>query len=248
MLMSNERHGRIRARASLVSLLAAGSLACRPEEAVVLRLERDLLLREKEALEREAAGGGADVEDAAALVVVPATLVDQLIAVALPVQATIDDRFRITADSAHVDFRGGLALVRLAARVEWVDRENVSARIDVLGVLQVLDIEAGTGRLTSRVEILGFETSDVRVGSLAPPASRLLDALAERPAGDLNELLSRIEIPVRLAPTIRLPAVEEDEISIAGADIALEARIQKVRVGAGRLWVYIALGVPGPDA
>jgi hypothetical protein len=238
----------IRSPARLLALLVAGSFACRPDEPLVRRLERDLLLREKEALEREVARGDFDIADAAALAVVPETLVDQLLAVALPVQTTIDDRFRITADSARVDFRGGLALVRLAARVEWVDRENISARIDVLGTLQILDIEAASGRLISRVEILGFETSDVRLGALSPPAGRLLDDLAERPASELNELLSRIEIPVHLAPTIRLPPVEEDEVSIAGADIPLEARIQRVRVGAGRLWVYIALAVPGAGA
>lgn len=234
----------IRPRACLVALLAAGSLAC-GREGLVRRLERDLLLRQKEALEREIARGEVDVADAAALAVIPATLVDQLLAVALPVQTTVDDRFRITADSARVDFRGGLALVRLAALVELVDRENVSARLDVLGALQVLAIDTATGTLTSRVEILGFETSDVRLGSLSPPAGRLLDDFVERPASELNELLSRIDIPVRLAPTIQLPTVEEDEVSIAGADIPLRAHIQQVRVGAGRLWVYIGLAVPG---
>ena len=238
----------IHSPAWVITLLSAVSLACRSDEQLVRRLERDLLLREKEALQRELAHGDVDIADAAALAVVPATLVDQLLAVALPVQATIDNRFRITADSARVDFRGGLALVELGARVEWVHRENVSARVEVIGVLQVLDIEPGTGTLTSRVEILGLRTGNVRWGDLSPPAGRLLDELAERPASELNELLSRIEIPVRLAPTIHLPAVDEDEVSIAGADIPLEARVRQVRVGAGRLWVYIALGVPGPRA
>jgi hypothetical protein len=238
----------IRPSACLLPLLAAGTFACRSDEALVRRLERDLLLRQKEALQRELAHGDVDIADAAALAVVPETLVDQLLAVALPVQTTVDDRFRITADSARVDFRGGLALVGLGARVEWVDRENVSARFEVIGVLQVLDIVPGTGTLTSRVEILGLRAGDVRWGALSPPAGRLLDELAERPASELNELLSRIEIPVRLAPTIHLPAVDEDEVSIAGADIPLEARVRQVRVGAGRLWVYIALGVQGPRA
>src|SRR5688500_16175468 len=168
----------------VILLLAAWSYGCRPEEPLVHRLERDLLLRQKEALERDAALAEGDVAGAAALAVVPATLVDQLLAVALPVQTTVDDRFRITADSARVDFSGGLALVRLATTVEWVDRENVSARIDVVGALQVLAIEAATGTLTSRIEILGFETSDVRLGALTAPGGRLLDELAERPASE----------------------------------------------------------------
>src|SRR5687768_12360124 len=139
----------------VILLLVAWSYGCRPHEPLVHRPEGGLLLRRKEALERDAARGEADVAGAAALAVVPATLVGQLLQVALPVQTTVDERFRITADSARVDFSGGLALVRLATTVEWVDRENVSARIDVVGALQVLAIEAATGTLTSRIEILG---------------------------------------------------------------------------------------------
>jgi hypothetical protein len=234
----------IRPPVCLIALLVASSYGCRSEP-LAFRLERDLLLRQKAALEREAARGEADLAGAAALAVVPATLVDQLLTVALPVQTTVDERFRITADSGRVDFSAGLALVRLATSVAWVDRENVSARVDVVGALQVLDIDATTGTLTSRIEILGFETSDVRLGALSARGSRLLDELAERPATELNELLSRIEIPVRLAPMIRLPAVDEDEISIGAAEIPLAARVQQVRVGAGRLFVFIALGARG---
>jgi hypothetical protein len=158
----------------------------------------------------------------------------------------MDGRFRITADSARVDFRGALALVRLAARVEWLDRDNVSADIDVVGSLQVLEIDTVSGTLVSRVEILGFETRNVQLGALSPPAGRLLDEFAERPASELNALLSRIEIPVRLFPSIPLPTVAEDEISIAGMQIPLETRVQEVRVGAGRLWVYVQIGMTPP--
>jgi hypothetical protein len=234
-----------RAALALLALLAlAGFSACGPEEPLVRRLERDLLLREREALQRQAARADPAADEGAALVVVPATLLRELIAVALPVQTTVADRFRITAESARLDFQGGLALVRLDARVEWADRDDVSAAIEVIGVLEILDIEEASGTLTARVEILGFETGDVRLGALSPPAGRLLDELARRPASELNELLARIEIPVQLAPVISLPAVEEEELSIAAAEIPLEARIQQVRVGAGRLWIHIALGVP----
>jgi hypothetical protein len=231
-----------RAAAWLPVLIAGACFACGPDVPLVRRLERDLLLREKAALDHELTRAASDVANASALVVIPATLVDELLAVALPVQTTVDKRFRITADSARVDFKGGLALVRMKALVEWLGRD-VSARIEVIGALQVLDIEA-TGKLNSRIEILGFDISDVNVGALSGVASRLLDELAEQPASDLNELLSNIEIPVRLLPTIPLPAVEEPEVSIAAVDIPLETSIQHVRVGSGRLWVYIGLRMP----
>ncbi|MGH7504571.1 MAG: hypothetical protein ACRELX_02930 [Longimicrobiales bacterium] len=222
-------------------LLASSVLtnACADSVPLERRVERQLLLRQKEALVRELERSDDADHATAAIVVVPANLVHRLLAVAMPVQATIDGRFRITADSAAVDFRGGLALVRLAARAAWAGREDVSARVDVVGALQILDLEETSGTLAARVEILGFETREVRVGGLAPPAERLLNELAERPAGELNTLLDRIEIPVRLARAVTLPRVEEDEITIAGTAFPLRLRLHDVRVGHDRLFVYI---------
>jgi hypothetical protein len=239
----------IAGNAWLVATLCAAAwlTGCRPPAPLAQRVERDLLQREKAALERELARDSDDEHETGALVVVPATVVRQLIDAALPVQTTVADRFRITADSAAVDFRGGLALVRLSARVEWVDRESVAAAIEVLGALQILDIQESAGTLAARVEILGFQTQALQLGTLSGPAARLLDEFAERPASDLNALLNRLEIPVSLVQAIRLPMVEEDEISIAAVDVPISARLHGVSVGAGRLWVHIDIA-PAPAA
>ncbi|CAN5729523.1 hypothetical protein BH23GEM9_BH23GEM9_32700 [soil metagenome] len=222
---------------ALVVVLLVGG--CRPSEPLERRLERDVLERQKAALVREL---GRDMEhDAGDVVIsVPASLVDNLLEVALPVQIAVD-RFIITADSAHVDFDGGLALVRIAARVEWADRDNVSAAIELLGTLEILEIDE-SGTLAARVEILGFETG-VQLGALSAPAGRLLSEFARRPAEDLNALLSRIEIPVRLLPLIPLPAVDEDEVTIPAVDVPLDVRIRGVRVGGGRLRVHVNLAL-----
>jgi hypothetical protein len=223
----------------LTTLLCAG---CGPREPLAQRLERDLLLRQKEALQRELARGAEEL-DSDVIVVIPASLVDGLLDVALPLETVVGGRFRITVDSGRVDFASGLALVRLSALVEAADREDVSARVVILGTLQVLDIQE-SGTLATRVEILGWQTQDVRLGSLSPPAGRLLDEFAQRPASDLNALLSRIEIPVRIVPTIPLPRVEEDEVTIPAVDIQLTARLQEVRVRGGRMWVHIDVAMP----
>lgn len=230
------------ARAAALALALASLVSgCRPDEPLAQRLERDVLERQKAALERELEQ---DLErDAGDVVIsVPAVLVDELLAVALPVQTPVADRFVITADSARVDFDAGLALVRIAATVEWADRETISAPIEILGTLQILDIDE-SGTLAARVEILGFETGSVRLGAVSAPAGRLLDELAKRPAEDLNALLDRLEIPVRLLPLIPLPAVEEDELTIRAVDIPLDARVRGVRVGGGRLRVHVDLAV-----
>jgi hypothetical protein len=227
-----------RSTAFLVLLLAG----CGTREPLELRLERELLLRQKEALERELARPVAELESDV-VVVIPDALVDELLDVALPVEATVGGRFRILVDSGRVDFTGGLALVNLSAVVEAVQRDGVSARINLVGALQVLEIQE-SGTLTTRVEILGWRTQDVRVGGLSPPAGRLLDELAGRPASDLNALLSRIEIPVRLVPVIPLPRVQEAEVTIPAADIPITTRLEEVRVGGGRMFVHIDVALP----
>jgi hypothetical protein len=216
---------------------------CRPQEALDVRLERDLLLRQREALQRELERGDGELESDV-VVVIPSTLIDQLLMVALPVEAVVARRFRIMVDSGRVDFTGGLALVELSAVVHAVQREDVSARIGISGILQVLEISED-GALATRVEIIGWQTRDVRVGGLSAPAGRLLDELAARPASELNELLSRIEIPVRISPNIPLPRVEEDEVTIPAVDIPLAGRLQEVRVGGGRMYVHVDVHVGG---
>ncbi len=235
--MNQARHPLL--TAGLMALLCAG---CAQREPLAQRLERDLLLRQREALQRELSRAGEEL-DSDVVVVIPESLVDELLDVALPLETVVASRFRLVVDSGSVDFAGGLALVRLSALVEAVDRGNVSARIVIIGTLQVLDIQE-SGTLATHVEILGWRTQDVRLGALSPPAGRLLDEFAARPASELNELLARIEIPVRLVPNIPLPRVEEDEVTIPAVDIPLSARLQEVRVGGGRMWVHIDIAVP----
>lgn len=221
---------------TLSLLLLAGCVAPPPLEQ---RVERDLLERQRAALTRELARSVDSDHEPGAVVLIPAELIAQALDLALPIETLVDGRFLIRADSARVDFSGGLALVRLAGRVQWADREGVSAEITVIGALQVLEVSESAGRLAARVEVLGFETSEFRLGSLSPPAESLLDELAERPVEELNSLLDRIEIPVHLTQVIRLPAVEEKEITIPAVDVPLTVGLHDVRVGIDRLWVFI---------
>jgi hypothetical protein len=226
-------------RARNVLLIAAAFLGsgCRPSVPLAERLEHDLLLRQKSALERELAMAPEALQSDV-VVVVPAALVDDLLAVALPVETIVAERLRVTVTAGDVDFTGGLALVRLEAQVAWADREDITADVEIHGVLQILDI-AESGTLSSRVEVLGFETREIRLGTLSPPAGRLIDELARRPAGELNELLSHLEIPVQLAPAITLPRVEENELTIEAAVVPLRAQVREARVGGGHLWVHV---------
>ena len=230
-------------------LLRSGGLllslsGCGPPEPLEQRVERELLLRQRAALERALSSRSVEEADHAtgAVVVIPAALLERLLSLSLPVEATVD-RFHVTAGAARVEFGEGLALVRLEARVAWADRPDVSALVDVIGALEILGIRESTGSLTSRVEILGFETRDVQLGSLSPPVERLLDELVSRPAEELNRLLGEVDIPIRLLRSVRIPAVDEEEVTIAGVELPVRVGVHDVRVEAERLWVHLDVEV-----
>lgn len=230
--------------AGLVAVLLSG---CGDGGAAGRRLEGELLSRERDALRRRLAEPAVSSRPDV-VVAVPAGVVRELISTDLPFEAAVD-RFRITVREADVDFRGGLALIRLGGSVRWVDREDVEADLGLVGTLEVLDVDGPGGSLRARMDILGIQTRDVRVGDLSPPAERLLDALARRPAEELEALVREIEIPVRVLRSVELPAVEEEEVSIAAAAVPLEVSVQAVAVGGDLMVVELAVGVPrSPEA
>ena len=216
--------------------------ACGPPEPLDARIERERLMREKAALAARLARNDEPEHETGAVVSVHSALVREILEVALPVEATVD-RFKVTATSAVVDFTSGLALVRLGGTVQWADREDVSADLEILGALQILGISETTGTLLSRVEVLGYETRDMQLGSLAPPVERLLDGLAARPVAELNQLLSHVEIPMRLVQAVSLPAIQEEEITIPGAELPLRIGVHDVRVRGDRVWVFLDVEV-----
>lgn len=228
-----------------VALAAIFLGACRDPGASDRRLAHQLLLREREALERQLSDAGAtrtpDVR-----VAIPASLIRDLVSTDLPFEATVD-RFRVVVREADVDFRGALARVDLGGAVRWADREGVEVELALVGALEVLDVDPSSGSLEARVDILGVRTRDVRVGGLSPPAERLLDALARRPVEELQALVREIEIPVQLLRTVELPAVEEDEVSIGSARVPLSVGVVDVRVGDDLLVVELDVEIPNAE-
>ena len=164
------------------------------------------------------------------LVIIRAELIAELIAGALPIERTIDDRFLVRVDSARVTLRTGLALVELSGRARLTDDENVFADISLVGALEVGTALRVGSALAADVTILGVRTRDVGVGRLSPPAERLVDELARVRLSELDRFLHGVPIPVRLDELVELPAVEEEEVTIPAAGLEIGFRLQGVRV------------------
>jgi hypothetical protein len=80
------------------------------------------------------------------------------------------------------------------------------------------------------------------------PTRRLTEALA---GGGLEALLGPIEVPVRVADKLALPAVRTRRVSIAAAELPVEAQVSSLAAFGGKLWIGIRSGlrpVPGAPA
>lgn len=175
----------------------------------------------------------ADFDDI--LVVIREELVHRLIDAVLPVEATVRD-LRLRVDSARVEFRPGVAIVRLATRVSPVRASGLSADVSLLGALEIQPFREEAEALAARVRMFGLDTRDVRLGALAPPAERLVDELARLRATELNDLLGTIQIPVRLVEVVQVPALELDEVTIPEARLPVRFELASVRVLEGGLF------------
>ena len=72
------------------------------------------------------------------------------------------------------------------------------------------------------------------------PTRRLTEALA---GGGLEALLGPIEVPVRVADKLALPAVRTRRVSIAAAELPVEAQVSSLAAFGGKLWVGIRSGL-----
>lgn len=175
------------------------------------------------------------------LVVVREGLVQKLIAAVLPVEATVRN-LRLRVDSAEVQFRPGLAVVRLATRVSPARASNLSADVQLLGALEIQPFPEAGEELAARVRMFGVDTRDVRLGTLAPPAERLVSELARLRAEELNELLGSIQIPVRLVQVLQIPAVERAEVTIPEARLPVRFELASARVLEQGIFVSFRIG------
>lgn len=180
------------------------------------------------------------------LVTVHQDLIQIVLDAALPHTRTVAERFRLTLDRAEVRFRSGLGLVELEGRAALAERPDVFADVTVFGLLDIVGLDPTRSTLRMRVEVLGLDTRDVGVQGISPPAERLVDALAERKTGEFNQILDRLEIPVRLQEVIELPGLEEAEVTIRGGSLPLTVALRDVKVLEDRLWVSVGVDVGVP--
>lgn len=229
-----------------VIVMAAG---CRRHETAATA-ERAVLERREQGLAAlvTAARRGTLVPFDKMLVVADERLVRDVIAASLPFERVISARYRIRIERAEVHFEDGLGLVRLEGQATFADRAPDQGRADVAvyGGLDVVELDPASGTLRGRVSVIAVDARRVDVlGMASHLAEDLVEDLGREKLDAYGDLVSRVDIPVRLERSVSLPAVGPAEVSIDAATIPLRVAISDVKAFQGKLWVSVDVAAEG---
>lgn len=233
---------------SLLLAVATLALACRRYDT-----ESALARAEKNVLERQIAGlrdvvalaekGPLLPKDAIA-VAVDEALVRDLIAVSLPLEQIVAERYKVRIERAEVSFVSQESVVRLHGRVSSLTAPETFVDLMLLGGIDTLEVDAQSGRLRGAVVLDHFE---VRRASAAGAESRTVAALVEELGRERLEafktLVPRIEIPVRLDQRLVLKGPGDGPVSVRAGELPLHVAVARVLPVAGRLWVLLDVSI-----
>jgi hypothetical protein len=180
------------------------------------------------------------------LVGVDEALVERLIAVTLPQERTVAERFRIRLEKAAVRFRGNQGLVTLTGRASAEDAPGTFVDVVLHGALDQLTVERDSGALTGRVAIYTLEVQRAAAaGAESRQVRALAEALGQASIDRFAELGPPVVIPIQLHEEIELPGLDEEPVSAAPGSLQVKLEVATVIAVSGRLWVMLDV-VAGP--
>jgi hypothetical protein len=184
-----------------------------------------------------------------ALVIIDQSLVRDLLTAAIPFEREIGNGMRIQVTSATVLFEDGLALVQLDGRAGLGTGEDVYADVSVFGHLHKVELAPEEGLLRASIEVIAYDEKKVNVMGMQPSVKQLLQDLEELGIAAFENLDYTIDIPVRLASVVRLPAIggPGEDVHIPAASVPLNVSVANVKSFRGKLWITINLTVPGAE-
>jgi len=174
-------------------------------------------------------------------VVVDDTLIRDIIAAQLPIDADID-RYHVRLVQADVIFQES-QVVRLRGALFVRDTPSLAADISAVGALEKIVIDNESAMLTARIVVdhVGID----RVAGLESILSEdALDELARSLRVEIADRVPVIQIPIKVQQTLHLPSVQAGPIRLEAASLSLQASVSRVVAGRGRLWIGIRIN-PG---
>jgi hypothetical protein len=162
--------------------------------------------------------------------------VRDVIGAQLPFEADVE-RFHLTLKEAEVRFVGS-PVVRLRGSLFVRERPALEAAVTVVGALEDVRVDAASSTLRAKIAVdhLGIEKA-AGIESILSGAT--LDEVARRVRLEIKDKLPAIQIPVKVQPSIDLPAVTRGPVRVDGARMPLAVAVSQVVAGQGRLWIAV---------
>ncbi len=174
-------------------------------------------------------------------------LVARLLTASLPPNRVMVGRIHVVLEKVEPYFRGGLAVIRLRARVSSADFPNAQVGLDIVSGLTNIRLEKG--RLLARVSIHHFRV----LGSFVGDAGKTVieDAMRLHQSA-VENLIPPLEIPVLLEEAVDFGGIKEGPVLVGAGRLPLELALSHVFPVNERLWLLIRADAgawqPRPEA
>jgi hypothetical protein len=176
------------------------------------------------------------------VVAVAERLVQDIVKLGLPRELTLQDTFRVRAETAEVRFRDDLASIRLDGRVSLLAElpTDVFAELSVYSALDQLTLDPATGTLRGKVKLIAFEVRQVGGVGQGRTAQALIERLGREQLEAFSELAPDVDIPVRIEQQVVLKGLGDNAVvSALPAQVPLTVTVSQLIAAGGQLWVIL---------
>jgi hypothetical protein len=174
------------------------------------------------------------VTDGQIAIGVSESLVQRLLTASLPPDRLIGKRLHVALDRVEPYFRGGLALIRLRARVSAADVPNAKFDLDLVSGLKNVRLEKG--RLLARVSIMHFRVVESFAGDVG---KNLIEDAVRANLEQVEGLIPALEIPVLLEEAVEFDGIKEGPVRVGPGRLPLELGLSHVLPVNERLWLLV---------
>jgi len=160
----------------------------------------------------------------------------------LPLERPLGKRFVMRLDSATVSLRDKFGRVTIEGSLHRPQTPERKIGLRIFGGLDSVAIDPATGMLHVKIAIDHFDIT--RAGLL----EGVLDGggkkfVARVGLPIIQDALPRLEVPVVLGRSIRVPPVEAAGLQLDSLQVPLHLSVERVIAAGGKLWVTIHAGV-----
>lgn len=228
----------------VVASLAVTLGGCQREDdnAARARAEEALMLRQIQGLQDlvKAAETSTLTNADQIAVAIDDKLVAEMIAVGLPLERDVGDRYRVRLENVEVEFRSARSQVVLRGRVSALGAPATFADLRLAGGLDQVVIDAKSGLFRAKIVLdeLQVERSAAS-GAQAQSLDDFVEDVARERVDSFAELVPEIQIPIKLDQAIKLKGFSEGPIAVGGGTLPIKLGVARLMPLSGRLWILL---------